>query len=170
MNSIRNLLAGTALAAGALLSAGAVFSLASAADTTTTPAAPPQGGWHGWHHHHHQHWFLKELNLTDAQKASIKTVMQTNGAQMKSLQQQLHANDLKLRQTQPNDANYSNVVSQTAAANAPIHQQIDTLKATIRQEIFAKLTPAQQTQLQTLEAQAEARHAAHAAGAAPPAT
>ncbi len=174
MNSIRNLLAGTALAAGALLSAGAVFSLASAADTTAGPAAPPAGGPqpggpHGWHHHHHP-WFLRELNLTDAQKASIKTIMQTNGQQMQSLHEQLHANDLKLRQTQPNDPNYSNVVSQTASANAPIHQQIDTLKATIRQEIFAKLTPAQQTQLQQLEAQAEARHAARAAGAAPPAT
>jgi Spy/CpxP family protein refolding chaperone len=167
MTSIRNLLAGTALAAGALLSAGAVVSLASAADTTTTPATtPPPGGPHGWHHHHH-HNFLKELNLTDAQKASIKTIFQTNGAQMKSLHEQLHANDLKLRQTQPNDPNYSNVVSQTAAANAPIHQQLDTLKATIRQEIFAKLTPAQQSQLQQLEAQAEARRAAHAAGAPP---
>ena len=177
MNSIRNLLAGTALAAGALLSAGAVFSLASAADATTPPAAPQPGGpgWggpHGWHHHHHG--FFKELNLTDAQKASIKAVFQTNEPQMKSLHEQLHANDLRLRHTQPNDPNYSNVVSQTAAANAPIHQQLDTLQATIRQEIFAKLTPAQQTQLQMLEAQAEARaearHAAHDAGAATPAT
>ncbi len=174
MNSIRNLLAGTALAAGALVSAGAVFSLASAADTTP-PAAAPQpgaqqpGGRHGWHHHHH-HGFFKELNLTDAQKASIKTIMQTNWPQMKSLHEQMHANDLKLRHTQPNDPNYSNVISQTVAANAPIHQQLDTLKATIRQEMFAKLTPAQQTQLQTLEAQAEARHAAHAAGATPHAT
>jgi periplasmic protein CpxP/Spy len=167
MNSIRNLLAGTALAAAALLSAGAVFSLASAADTTTPPAAttPAPGGPHGWRHHHHS--FLKELNLSDAQKASIKAIMQTNGPQMKSLHEQLHANEMKLRQTQPNDPNYSNVVSQTASANAPLHQQIDTLKATLRQEIFAKLTPAQQTQLQTLEAQAEARHAARAAGAAP---
>jgi Spy/CpxP family protein refolding chaperone len=169
MNSIRNLLAGTALAAGALVSAGAVFSLASAADTTTTPTTTPSGGPHGWHHHHH-HSFLRELNLTDAQKASIKTVWQTNEPQMKSLHQQLQANYLKLQQTQPNDPNYSNVVSQTAAANAPLHQQVDTLKATIRQEIFATLTPAQQSQLQTLEAQAQARRAAHAAGATPPAT
>jgi Spy/CpxP family protein refolding chaperone len=44
---------------------------------------------------------------------------------------------------------------------------MDTLKGTIRQEIFAKLTPAQQTQLQTLEAQMAARRAAHAAGAPP---
>jgi Spy/CpxP family protein refolding chaperone len=169
MNSIRNLLAGTALAAGALVSAGAVSSLASAADIPTPPAAPQPGASHGWHHHH-QHGFFKALNLSDAQKASIKTIFQTNGPQMKSLHEQLHANDLKLRQTQPNDPNYSNVVSQTASANAPIHQQIDTLKATIRQEVFAKLTPAQQTQLQTLEAQAEARHAARAAGATQPAT
>jgi periplasmic protein CpxP/Spy len=168
MNSIRNLLAGTALAAGALLSAGAVFSLASAADTPTTPA-PAEGGPHGWHHHHH-HGFLRQLNLTDAQKASIKTIMQTNGPQLKSLHEQLYSNSLKLRQTQPTDPNYSNLVSQAAAANAPVHSQIDTLKATIRQEIFGKLTQAQQTQLQTLEAQAEARHAAHAAGTAPPAT
>jgi Spy/CpxP family protein refolding chaperone len=172
MNSIRNLLAGTALAAGALLSASAVFSLASAQTTTTTPATtPPSGGPHGWHHHHHHHHnFLRQLNLSDAQKAAIKTIFQTNGAQMKSLHQQMQANYLKLKQTQPNDPNYSNVVSQTSAANAPLHQQIDTLKATIRQEIFAKLTPAQQTQLQQLEAQAEARHAAHAAGATTPAT
>jgi Spy/CpxP family protein refolding chaperone len=169
MNSIRNLLAGTALAAGALLSAGAVFSLASAADTTTTPATtPPMGGPHGWHHHHHS--FLRQLNLSDEQKAAVKAIMQTNGPQMKSLHEQMHTNELKLRQTQPNDPNYSNVVSQTASANAPIHQQIDTLKATIRQQIFAKLTPAQQAQLQQLEAQAEARRAAHAAGAASPAT
>lgn len=175
MNSIRNLLAGTALAAGALLTAGTVFSLASAADTTTiTPATPPAGGPHGWHHHHHGMGFLySKLGLSDAQKAAIKTIMQTNGPQMKSLHEQMHANSLKLRQTQPNDPNYNNVVSQVTSANATLHQQMDTLKATVRQEIFAKLTPAQQTQLQTLEAQMEARHAAggpRGAGAPPPAT
>ena len=175
MNSIRNLLAGTALAAGALLTAGTVFSPASAADTTTTtPATPPAGGPHGWHHHHHGMGFLySKLGLSDAQKAAIKTIMQTNGPQMKSLHEQMHANSLKLRQTQPNDPNYNNVVSQVTSANATLHQQMDTLKATVRQEIFAKLTPAQQTQLQTLEAQMEARHAAggpRGAGAPPPAT
>ncbi len=179
MNSIRNLLAGTALAAGSLLTAGTVFSLASAADTTTTPpTTPPAGGPHGWHHHHHGMGFLySKLGLSDAQKAAIKTIMQTNGPQMKTLHEQMHANSLKLRQTQPNDPNYNNVVSQVTAANATLHQQMDTLKATVRQEIFAKLTSAQQTQLQTLEAQMEAqmeaRHAAggpRGAGAPPPAT
>jgi Spy/CpxP family protein refolding chaperone len=170
MNSMRNLLAGTALAAGVVLSAGASFSLATAADTTTTPTTPPARGPHGGWHHHHQYGFLKELNLNDAQKAEIKTIMQTNGPQLKSLWEELRANSSKLRQTQPDDPDYSNVVSQTASANASVHQQIDTLQATVRQEIYAKLTPAQKTQLQTLEAEAEARHAAHAARFAPPAT
>jgi Spy/CpxP family protein refolding chaperone len=169
MKSIRNLLAGTALAAGALLGAGTIVSIATAADATT-PApstAPPDG--HGWHHHRHGPGFLySKLGLTDAQKASIKTIMQTNGPQLRALHEQLRANSLKLQQTQPNDPNYSNVVSQTAAANAAVHQQVDTLQATIRQEIFATLTPTQQTQLQELQAQAEARHAAHG-GWAPPA-
>jgi Spy/CpxP family protein refolding chaperone len=173
MNSIRNLLAGTALSAGALLTAGAVFSLANAQTTTPTPAAPAAGP-HGWHHHRHGPGFLySKLGLSDAQKAAIKTIMQTNGPQMKSLHEQMYANSLKLRQTQPNDPNYSNVVSQVTSANAPLHQQMDALHATIRQEIFAKLTPTQQTQLQALEAQAEARHAAggtRGAGAPPPTT
>jgi Spy/CpxP family protein refolding chaperone len=170
MKSIRNLLAGTALAAGALLTAGTVFSIATAADTTTpAPTAPPAGG-PGWHHHGHHHgegFLYSKLGLTDAQKASLKTIWQTNGPQLKALHEQLRTNSQKLRQTQPNDPNYSNVVSQTASANATVHQQIDTLQATIRQESFAKLTPAQQTQLQTLETQMAARRAAHAAGTAP---
>lgn len=168
MKSIRNLLAGTALAAGALLTVGSVFSIATA-QTTPAPATPPAGeyGGHGWHHHRHGGWLYSQLGLTDAQKASIKTIMQTNGPQMKALHEQLQSNSAKLRQTQPNDPNYSNVVSQTASANASVHQQMDTLKATIRQEIFAKLTPAQQTQLQALEAQMAERRAAHAGGPPP---
>jgi Spy/CpxP family protein refolding chaperone len=172
MKSIRNLLAGTALAAGALLGAGTMVSIATAADETRAPATPPAGahawGGHGWHRHHGPGFLYSKLGLTDAQKADIKTIMQSNGPQMKALHEQLRANSLKLQQTQPNDPNYSNVVSQTASANASVHQQVDTLKATIRQQIFAKLTPAQQTQLQTLEAQMAARHAEHA-GWTPPA-
>jgi Spy/CpxP family protein refolding chaperone len=162
MKSIRNLLAGTTLAAAVLLAAGTVFSIATA-QTSSAPTPPPDG--HGWHHHRHGGWLYSKLGLTDAQKASIKTIMQTNGPQIKALHEQLKNNSAKLQQTQPNDPNYSNVVSQTSSANASVHQQMDTLKGTIRQQIFAVLTPAQQTQLQTLQAQMAARRTAHAAGA-----
>jgi Spy/CpxP family protein refolding chaperone len=47
-------------------------------------------------------------------------------------------------------------------ADASLHAQLTTQMAGVRQEIFTKvLTPAQQTQLQQLEAEAEARMQAH---------
>jgi hypothetical protein len=50
-------------------------------------------------------FLYSKLGLTDQQKAEIKTIMQTNGPQFKTLHQQLFTNSSKLRQTQPNDPN-----------------------------------------------------------------
>jgi Spy/CpxP family protein refolding chaperone len=162
MNSIRKLLA-SALAAGALMTAGAGLSTASAADDSM----PPPAGAHGWHHHGPMQMYSK-LGLSDAQKAQIKTIMQSAHPQMESIHQQLHDNQLKLHQTQPNDPNYAQVVSQVSQADATLHAQLTTQMAGVRQEIFTKvLTPAQQTQLQQLEAEAEARMQAHHAAAHP---
>src|ERR1700675_1974943 len=104
MKSIRNLLAGTLLAAAALFTAAASISIATAADeaSATTPPAGP----HGWHHGP-EHLYA-QLNLTADQKAQIKTIISGAGPQMKSIHQQMKANSLKLRQTQPNDPNYAN--------------------------------------------------------------
>ena len=54
-------------------------------------AAVPEAGWHG-HGQHHMGWMAKELNLTDAQKAQIKTMMQSQRATMRPLMQQLAEN------------------------------------------------------------------------------
>ena len=49
MKSIRKVVAGTLLAGGALLTAAAGVSIASAQTSTTTPTpAGPHGGPHGW--------------------------------------------------------------------------------------------------------------------------
>src|ERR1700761_9526732 len=104
MNSIRKLLAGSLLAAGALATAAAGISIANAADPAAT-TTPPAGGHGGWHHHHHRHghWMLSKLNLTDAQKAQVKTIMTAAAPQMKSIHQQMHANSMKLSQMAPNE-------------------------------------------------------------------
>jgi protein CpxP len=178
MKSNRNLLAGSILAAGTLLTAAAGISIATAADATT-PAAPAAQGPHGgWHHHHHHGagMMLSKLNLTPEQQTSVKSIMANAGPQMKSIFQEMHANSLKLRQTQPTDANYAAVVSQVTQANGSLHSQMITQREAVRAQIFKVLTPAQQTQLVTLQAQMrtnmEARRAAWAAkrGAAAPAT
>jgi periplasmic protein CpxP/Spy len=178
MKSNRKLLAGSILAAGALLTAAAGISIATAADATPAAAPAAQGPHDGWHHHHHHGagMMLSKLNLTPEQQASVKTIMANAGPQMKSIFQEMHANSLKLRQTQPTDANYAAVVSQVTQANGSLHSQMITQREAVRAQIFKILTPAQQTQLVTLQAQMQtnmqARHAAWAAKreAAAPAT
>jgi periplasmic protein CpxP/Spy len=160
MNSIRKLLAGSLLAAGALAASAAGISIAAAADdaaVTPPPPGGPHGGPHGWHHRGPGR-LLSKLNLTDAQKAQVKTIMTNAGPQMKSIHEQMRANSLKLRQTQPNDANYANVVSEVSQANAGLHSQMTTQRAEVRASVFKVLTPAQQQQLAALEAQMQERH------------
>jgi periplasmic protein CpxP/Spy len=168
MKSIRILLAGTLLAAGAFLTAATSISIASAADEAAT-AAPPAMGPHGWHHGA-GHLYAK-LNLSAEQKAEIKTIMAGAGPQMKSIHQQIRANSVKLRQTQPNDPNYPNVVAEVSQANASLHSQMTTMHEDVRAQVFKILTPAQQTQLAALQAQMQSRGhgawGAHGAGAPP---
>ena len=176
MKSIRNLLAGTVLAAGALLTAAAGISIATAADEASA-ATTPQAGTPGWHHGPGH--LYAQLNLTADQKTQLKTIMAGAGPQMKSIHEQMKANSLKLRQTQPNDPNYANVVAEVSQADASLHSQMITLHADVRSQVFKILTPAQQTQLAALEAQMQSSGhggwgphgagAAHGAGAPPPA-
>jgi periplasmic protein CpxP/Spy len=169
MKSIRNLLVGTLLTAGALAAAASGISIASAADdaATTVPPAGPQG----WHRHGEGH-LLAKLNLSPEQKAQVKTIMTNAGPQMKSIHQEMHANSLKLRQMQPTDPNYANVVAEVSQANGTLHSQMISQMAEVRASVFKILTPAQQTQLAALQAQMQSRghggFGPRGAGAPPP--
>jgi periplasmic protein CpxP/Spy len=167
MKSIGILLGGTLLAAAAILSAATSISIASAADEATA-ATPPAMGPHAWHQGPGH--LYAQLNLTAEQKAQIKTIMSGAGPQMKSIHQQMRSNSLKLRQTQPNDPNYPNVVAEVSQADASLHSQMITMHEDVRAQVFKILTPAQQTQLAALEAQMQSRghgFGPHGAGAPP---
>jgi periplasmic protein CpxP/Spy len=158
MNSIRKLLAGSLLAAGALATAAASISIATAADTAAT--TPPAGGMGGWHHHHrhgHGHWMMSKLNLTDAQKAQVKSIMTAAGPQMKSLHQQMRANSMKLSQMAPTGGAYTATVQEVSQANATLHAQMITQREQIRASVYKVLTPAQQQQLATMKAEMQAK-------------
>jgi periplasmic protein CpxP/Spy len=158
MKSIRNMLAGSVLAAGALVSAAAGISIAAADDTSPPPPPPSAGpGPHGWHHHGPGDMY-KQLNLSAAQQQSIKAIFTAARPQMESLHQQMHANMQKLHQTQPTDPNYSSITSQVSQTHGSLQSQMLTQRAEIRAQVFKILTPAQQTQLAALEAQREAAH------------
>ncbi|HEX3603102.1 MAG TPA: Spy/CpxP family protein refolding chaperone [Steroidobacteraceae bacterium] len=160
MKSNRNLLPAGLLAAGALLTAAAGISIAAAADEATPaiPATPAAPGPHGWHHHHRgAGHLLSKLNLSAEQQASVKNIMATAAPQMKSIHQEMRNNSLKLKQTQPTDANYASVVAQVGQANGSLHSQMITQREAARAQIFKVLTPEQQAQLKALQAQMQAR-------------
>jgi protein CpxP len=159
MKSIRNVLAGTVLAGGALLTAAAGLSIATAQTTTATSAAvtPPPGDPHG---PGRRGWgperLYSKLGLTAEQKSQIKAIFTAARPQMKTLHEQMRANHLKLMQTKPDDPNYANVTAEVAQSNATLASQRTTQGAQLRTQMYAVLTPAQKTQLATLEAQWEA--------------
>jgi len=163
MKPIRNLLTASLLAAGAVLTAAAGMSIASAADEAAAPPPPP--GAHGWHHHRGPWHLLGKLGLSAAQKQQIKEIMTAARPEMQSLHEQIRANSLKLQQTKPSDANYSSISSQVSQTHGSLAAQMMTQHAQIRAQIFKILTPTQQTQLATLEAQMQANRQAHAHGA-----
>src|SRR5271156_4625080 len=156
MKSIRNLVTATLLTTGAVMTAVAGLSIASAQTTTTAPTTEPSGH-HGWHHHRGPWHLLSKLDLSEAQKAQIKSIMTAAKPEMQSLHQQMRTNMQKLEQTQPSDANYSNIASQVSQTHGSLAAQMLTQQANVRVQIFKVLTPAQQTQLATLKAQMAAR-------------
>jgi len=156
MKSNRNWPAVCLLGAAALLAAATSISIATAADEAAAP--PPAPGTHAWRHHHGAGQLLSKLNLSAEQQASVKTIMANAGPQLQSIHQEMRANSLKLRQTQPNDPNYANVVAQVTQANGSLHSQMITQREAVRAQVFKVLTPAQQTQLaQAREAQPAAQ-------------
>jgi periplasmic protein CpxP/Spy len=160
MNSIRKLLAGSMLAAGALATAAASISIATAAAADPATTTPPAGGMGGWHHHHrhgHGHWMLSKLNLTDAQKAQVKSIMTAAGPQMKSIHQQMHANSMKLSQMAPNDGAYAAAVQEVSQADGALHAQMITQREQVRASVFKILTPPQQQQLAAMKAEMQAK-------------
>src|ERR1700682_644857 len=152
MKSIRNVLAGTLLAGGALLPAATSFSIANAADEATA-ATPPPGPQERGHHGGGPERLFSKLGLTAEQQASIKSIMTAAKPQRQSLHEQMRANHLKVMQTKPDDPNYGNVIAAVAQSNATLASERTTQAAHLRTQVYAVLTPAQKTQLAALEAQ-----------------
>ena len=171
MKSIRNLVTVTLLTTGAVMTAAAGLSIASAQTTTATATAPTEPtGHHGWHHHRGPWHLLSKLGLSDAQKTQIKSIMTAAKPEMQSLHQQMRANMQKLEQTAPSDANYSTIASQVSQTHGSLSAQMMTQQTNVRAQIFKVLTPAQQTQLATLKAQMAARWQSRQAAAGTPST
>lgn len=147
---------------------GLALASALAIGTTAAMAAPGAGGpdssSHSWHGHdgrhgHSQMQMLAKLNLSDAQKASVKQIVSTNREQNKGQWQALRKQRAAFESMIPNQAGYQAAAASLAQAEGQATQARVQQKANMRAQIYALLTPQQQAQAATFKAQKQARRA-----------
>jgi len=143
----KNLILGLALSSALAIGSFAV----------TAQGAPGPGDWGHHGPSHHGMMDLHKLNLTDAQKASIKQIMKSSFAQNKSQFQALRQQRQAFEAMSPTDAGYQSAAASLAQAEGAATTARVQQMANVRAQIYNLLTPAQQSQLATLKAQQEAR-------------
>jgi protein CpxP len=109
----------------ALCLAVSMSGLAVYAATTTPPSTQGSGG-HHWHGHHHGGFFrvLHKLNLTDAQKAQVKSILTGQKSQFEALRSSSQTNHDALASTAPTEtAAYAALIA-TEQKNAATRIQL----------------------------------------------
>ncbi len=142
----------TAFLAIALAAVGTIFVFAQKADGDKGKFKRGFG-----HHHGGFERLAKKLDLSDAQKAQVKQIKEAGKAKvqplrenMKSIRQQLNAATA--------DGNFNEAQVQTLATQqANIMAQLTVEKERTKSQIYAILTPEQQTQAKALKEQMKER-------------
>lgn len=96
---------------------------------------------------------FRGVELTDAQKASLKQIHQSFGERTKSLHEQLRAKHQELRQAESGGAFNESLATQKLIELAPIQARLMAEQARMRQESLAVLTPEQKTQMEQRRAE-----------------
>lgn len=125
--------------------------------TVATAAPAGAGGWHGHRGGHGQMMMLGKLNLSDAQRASIKQILSSSREQNKPSRQALRQQRAAFEAMPPNAVGFQAAAASLAQAEGQATQQRVIQMANLRAQIYAVLTPAQQAQVQMRQAQAQAR-------------
>lgn len=136
-----------------LTSAMALATLAVAA-----PAGQDAGSRHGGHSHRHgQDMAFRKLDLSDAQRASIKQIVHNSFAQNKTQWQALRQQRKAFESMTPDQVGYQATAARLAQAEGDATRVRVQQKANVRAQIYAVLTPAQKAQMATMRAQKQAR-------------
>jgi len=154
MPTVRKLIPALCLATS--LSALAVHAAGAAAAPTTT--APAGAAGHGWHHGRHgfMGMVLHKLNLTDAQKAQVKSIMAGNKSRFEALRASVKANREALATTAPTDPGYPALI-ETAQTNAATRIKLES--ETWSSVYSGVLTKTQQEAIPGIVAAAKAQRA-----------
>ena len=100
---------------------------------------------------------FRGVELTDAQKASMKQLREAFGERTKSLREQLHAKRQELRQAESGATFNEQLAAQKLAEAAGLQARLMAEEFKLRQESLALLTPEQKSQLEQRRQQREQR-------------
>jgi len=152
----------------ATLSAIALAASIAVAQTVTTNPSTQQGterhgGFRG-EHKGRRGWggmrdggFFRQLNLTEDQKAKIKTIRENSAAQNKPLREQLHAKRQELRQASEGGTFNEALATQKLTEMASLEAKLMGERFKLHQETLSVLTPEQKAQLEQSKAQFKGR-------------
>ncbi|MFZ0817794.1 MAG: Spy/CpxP family protein refolding chaperone [Candidatus Sulfotelmatobacter sp.] len=143
-----------------LVAALAVLLVSALANAQTTDAPPPMRGHEFGMRGPMMGFFARYLDLTDAQKSSMKSVMEKERPTLKPLMEQLHQMDVQLKQYE--EGTYDEAkVQPLVAQQAQTMVELKVQETRIHNELFQVLTPDQQAKMKQFEANREARMQQH---------
>jgi Spy/CpxP family protein refolding chaperone len=131
--------------------------LSSAQEPAAAATATTGSGWQG-HRHGRMGYLARELNLTDAQKQQVKTILQDNRQNTLPVMQQLAANRKAMLAATANGQYDQAKVQALATQQAQLMAQMLVQKQAIQHQIYTQvLTADQRSQAEELRAKQIAR-------------
>jgi periplasmic protein CpxP/Spy len=106
----------------------------------------------------------RELNITDAQKAQIKTIADSHRDEWKALGDRARTAHEALQQAVTADTVDEGLIRQRSAEVAAVDADMAVARARAHAEVFQLLTPEQKTQAKTLQSQVQDRMKERRAG------
>jgi protein CpxP len=148
------------IAMAGLLGVGGAVALAQSDANQNNQSSPraEQRGHHGKRGFHKAGRLMKELNLTDEQKAQMKQIRQNFSERTTTLRNDLRARRQELRQLNQGAFNES-LTAQKLAEMSGLQAKLMGERFKLRQEMLAVLTPEQKTKFEQRREQFKARHA-----------
>ena len=105
---------------------------------------------------------LAGVNLTDDQKAKMKSISQSFRERTKSLHQQIRAKRQEMRQSSEGGTFNEALATQKLQETAGLQAKLMAEQFNMRQQMLAILTPEQKTQLEQKRAEFKAKRGQHA--------
>lgn len=116
-----------------------------------------RAGSHGYHRGHGHEMAFKKLDLTHAQRTSIKQIVHHSSAQNEDQRKVLQQQRETFRTMTPDQVGYQATATRLAQAEGSATQLRVQRKANVRAQIYAVLTPTQKARMATMSAEKQAR-------------